>query len=399
MAESPYKRATYRYTPLLAYMLVPNVWIHPAWGKFVSVHASCHACASIYLGSCMCSRPRRYAPSPHMNLRHCRPPPPSLSGLCGNGPAVRILDSQDPRAAGARVGRNQSRHSQAPRRHLALQPHCHQCVYTRQCRGHCVPVSPRLSLRCARCVCPLFIPPPPSPPPTPLSLSLCWSEVSASSVVSGLGTRCLGTRSSEVRTSDSDRDAPPSAAPLSPLCCSLCPPPPPLGVRLGTCRGAPARRPVWCGVLLALAVHVKLYPIIYALPLYLAVDHQQPSAPPPAAAEANNLDKPAPPERLHKPSHTHNHHLHHSHTQQPARGGARWAAGAVGGWSSRWSSKLLSKERLLLAAACAATLLGLTAVFSSLYPRDFLQAHPTPSSLSLRLSLSLSGGGGGRETN
>ena len=37
-AESPYQRATYRYTPLLAYILLPNAWLHPAWGKMVRLH-------------------------------------------------------------------------------------------------------------------------------------------------------------------------------------------------------------------------------------------------------------------------------------------------------------------------------------------------------------------------
>jgi phosphatidylinositol glycan class M len=31
--ESPYERDTYRYSPLIAAALLPNVWVHPVWGK------------------------------------------------------------------------------------------------------------------------------------------------------------------------------------------------------------------------------------------------------------------------------------------------------------------------------------------------------------------------------
>ena len=35
--HSPYRRHTYRYTPLAAYICLPNIWIHPLAGKFVFI--------------------------------------------------------------------------------------------------------------------------------------------------------------------------------------------------------------------------------------------------------------------------------------------------------------------------------------------------------------------------
>ncbi|PWA94493.1 mannosyltransferase family protein [Artemisia annua] len=33
--KSPYKRSTYRYSPLIAFLLAPNSFIHRSWGKFI----------------------------------------------------------------------------------------------------------------------------------------------------------------------------------------------------------------------------------------------------------------------------------------------------------------------------------------------------------------------------
>jgi hypothetical protein len=38
--QSPFQRATYRYSPLLAYLLVPNVLLADVWGKVRRWHGS-----------------------------------------------------------------------------------------------------------------------------------------------------------------------------------------------------------------------------------------------------------------------------------------------------------------------------------------------------------------------
>jgi len=55
LGESPYKRATYRYTPLLAIILVPNEFLHPAFGKVL--FAAGDICIGVLLARILHARP------------------------------------------------------------------------------------------------------------------------------------------------------------------------------------------------------------------------------------------------------------------------------------------------------------------------------------------------------
>ncbi|XLR10594.1 hypothetical protein S83_038532 [Arachis hypogaea] len=39
--DSPYKRTTYGYSPLLAFLLIPNSLIHRSWGRFIFSASDC----------------------------------------------------------------------------------------------------------------------------------------------------------------------------------------------------------------------------------------------------------------------------------------------------------------------------------------------------------------------
>ena len=46
--ESPYRRTAYRYTPLLAYLLTPNLFLDEHWGKFI--FSICNVFAGVLIG-------------------------------------------------------------------------------------------------------------------------------------------------------------------------------------------------------------------------------------------------------------------------------------------------------------------------------------------------------------
>ncbi len=47
--RSPYERSTYRYSPLLAFLMVPNVVMHKAWGKHLFCAADLLAARLVFV--------------------------------------------------------------------------------------------------------------------------------------------------------------------------------------------------------------------------------------------------------------------------------------------------------------------------------------------------------------
>jgi phosphatidylinositol glycan class M len=57
--ESPYRRTTYRYTPLLAYLLTPNIFLDENWGKLI--FSICDVFVGLLIGWILSSHQRKYA--------------------------------------------------------------------------------------------------------------------------------------------------------------------------------------------------------------------------------------------------------------------------------------------------------------------------------------------------
>ena len=49
--KSPFERSTYRYSPLLAFLLLPNSVLHRSWGKFIFSAAGRFICLVFVFGN------------------------------------------------------------------------------------------------------------------------------------------------------------------------------------------------------------------------------------------------------------------------------------------------------------------------------------------------------------
>ena len=86
--QSPFLRSTYRYSPLLAYVVLPNVWVTPMWGKVGAGRRGWMGQKAGHPHQWLAATPRQ-RPCSEPRLRPCAlPPPPFWAAWHAAAPAV-----------------------------------------------------------------------------------------------------------------------------------------------------------------------------------------------------------------------------------------------------------------------------------------------------------------------
>lgn len=69
--DSPYTRETFRYTPLLALLVTPNVWLHPSFGKYL--FAACDIFNGLLIYQLLVSKILPSIPTPSTSTKAISP--------------------------------------------------------------------------------------------------------------------------------------------------------------------------------------------------------------------------------------------------------------------------------------------------------------------------------------